>query len=179
MKRIFVLMLVIGVILLLSPLFSSGSTVSYPVLRVTITPTVFNYLPFVAKNSTPTPTITPTPTPTHTSPVIDVYMTNQSGSNPPGPRVTRFPSGTTIVYIYFDLDWSMTTARSITFRILDSAENVVHEVTPSYLVGGHKWGTIGFCRPSCPSEQAWPAGSYRTEILIDGVLERTLSWTVE
>ncbi len=57
MKRIFLLLLVIGSILLLSSLLFSGPTDAYPVLQVTLTPTVFNYLPFIAKNWSPPPVV--------------------------------------------------------------------------------------------------------------------------
>jgi len=67
MKRMFLLVLVIAVILLLSPQFSSSPIVAHPVLQVTITPTVFNYLPFVAKNWAPPPTPTSTLTPANTA----------------------------------------------------------------------------------------------------------------
>jgi hypothetical protein len=50
MKRTFLFLLVIGVILLPSSLFSSGQAGAPPGLQVTITPTAFNYLPFVAKS---------------------------------------------------------------------------------------------------------------------------------
>jgi len=52
--------------LLLLSLFSSSPIGAHPVSQATITPVVFNYLPFVAKHwpPTPTPTVTPTPTPT-------------------------------------------------------------------------------------------------------------------
>jgi len=54
----FFLLGIVGVFLLLSVFFSSP-TDAYPVLQVTITPTVFDYLPFVAKNWPLTPTPTP------------------------------------------------------------------------------------------------------------------------
>ena len=86
--RIF--LLAVGVIVLLLSLFSPGSTQADLALQVTITPTVFNYLPFIAKNWPPTPTPTPTatatptatctPTPTATStpvPIQFVGTTNQ------------------------------------------------------------------------------------------------------
>jgi exo-beta-1,3-glucanase (GH17 family)/DNA-binding beta-propeller fold protein YncE len=50
MKRIFSLLLVIGVILLLSSLLFSSPTGAYPALEVTVTPTVLNSLPFRCKN---------------------------------------------------------------------------------------------------------------------------------
>jgi len=56
MKRMSFFLLVIGGILLLSSLFSPGLTGAHPALQVTITPTAFNYLPFVAKNWSPPPT---------------------------------------------------------------------------------------------------------------------------
>jgi hypothetical protein len=65
----------IGVILLLSSLFQSRPADADLAEQVTITPTVFSYLPFVAKNwsppITPTPTHTPTATPTPTSEPTD------------------------------------------------------------------------------------------------------------
>jgi len=55
----------IGVILVLLSLLSPGPTDAHLASQVTVTPTAFNYLPFVAKNwpPTPTPTATPTATP--------------------------------------------------------------------------------------------------------------------
>ena len=50
MKHAVSLLVTIGVVLLLLSLFSSSSTVAHQVVQVTITPTVFSYLPFVAKN---------------------------------------------------------------------------------------------------------------------------------
>ena len=74
MNRLFLFLLIIAVVLPASSLLAGGPTDAQLALQVTITPTAFNYLPFVAKNwplvptPTPTPTTTPTPKPTATPP---------------------------------------------------------------------------------------------------------------
>ena len=59
MKRIYFLLVGIGVILLLSSLLFSGPTSAHPGLQTTVTPTVFNYLPIVYKNCSSLPPTTP------------------------------------------------------------------------------------------------------------------------
>ena len=69
MNRMSFFLLSIGLVLLLLSVSFSSPTDANPVLQVTITPTAFAYLPFVAKNwptPAPTPTVTTTPTPTYT-----------------------------------------------------------------------------------------------------------------
>ena len=63
MNRIlfFLLLSVVGVLLLLSMFFSSPTDAN-PVPQVSVTPTAFGYLPFVAKNWPLTPTPIPVPT---------------------------------------------------------------------------------------------------------------------
>ncbi|MFQ6058643.1 MAG: FxLYD domain-containing protein [Anaerolineae bacterium] len=91
MNRTFFL-LIIEVILLLSSLFSFGPTGAHPALQVTITPTTFSYLPFVAKNWSPalTPAPTKTPTVTPTSTVTNTPTTTPTSS----PRATLTPTPT-------------------------------------------------------------------------------------
>jgi len=90
MKHAGSLLAAIGVILLLLSLFSSSPIVAHPVLQVTITPTVFNYLPFVAKSWLPPPTATPTNTPTVT---LTPTVTN-TPTQTPTPTVTNTPTQT-------------------------------------------------------------------------------------
>jgi hypothetical protein len=92
MKHLVSLLAAIGVILLLLSLFSSSSTVAHQVLHATITPTFFNYLPFVAKNWSPPPTPTPTNTLTVTlTPTITSTPTQASI-----PTITNTPTQTPI-----------------------------------------------------------------------------------
>jgi len=69
MKRTLLLLLVIGGTLILLLLFPSDPTGAHLALQVAVTPTAFNYLPVIARNSAflPSPTLTPTLTPTPTS----------------------------------------------------------------------------------------------------------------
>jgi hypothetical protein len=60
MKRTFLLLLVIGVILPVSSLLFSGPADAYPLLQITVTPTVFNYLPLVCKDWSSAPELTET-----------------------------------------------------------------------------------------------------------------------
>lgn len=66
MKREFLLLLIIGVILLVSPLSSYDAIGVQLDARGAIDPSSFAYLPFVVRNWLPTPTPTPTNTPTIT-----------------------------------------------------------------------------------------------------------------
>ena len=84
----------IGVILLLLSLFSSSPIVAHPVLQVTTTSTVFNYLPFVAKNWSPSPTPTPTNTPTVTLTPTVTNTSTQTSTPTLTPTVTNTPTQT-------------------------------------------------------------------------------------
>jgi len=73
MKRIVFMSVAIGAVLLLLSLLSPGSIGTDGPLQITITPTAFVYLPFIAKESAPpgAPTAIPASTPTcllYTSP---------------------------------------------------------------------------------------------------------------
>jgi hypothetical protein len=112
MKKEISLLATIAVILLLLSLFSSSPIVADQALHATITPTVFNYLPFVAKNwspsSTPTPSNTPTmtltptvtdtatqtPTPTATPTVTNTPTATPTATNTPTPTPTNTPTQT-------------------------------------------------------------------------------------
>ena len=102
MKHTVSLLATIGVILLLSSPFSSSPTIADPVLQVTITPMVFNYLPIVSKNwpppltATPTATRTPTatPTPTETSTPTTTPTAMPTATHTPSATPTATPTAT-------------------------------------------------------------------------------------
>jgi len=102
MKHALSLLLVIGVILLLSSLFSSAPTRARPALQAMITPTAFNYLPFVAKNWPPPPTLTPTatatPTVTYTPTPTPTSTPTATPTSGPTPTATPIP-GSTRLYL--------------------------------------------------------------------------------
>ena len=80
MKRMFLLVLVIGVILLLPPLSYSSPTVLHASSQVTITPTP-------TPTQTPTPTSTSTPTPTGTTTSTATATPTATGTSPIGPII--------------------------------------------------------------------------------------------
>jgi hypothetical protein len=123
---------------------------------------------------------TPTPFPRFSgvSPVKDIYMTDTRDPKIPGPRITQFPAGTKEVFIYFELDWSLTTVNpEITLHIVDVYERECHRQTLSYKANQHIIDTGSACYFHCSFD--WQAGSYRTDVFIGGLLERSWSWTVE
>jgi hypothetical protein len=86
MNRPLIVLLVAAVVLLLASLFASGLIGADTATPGTVTPTDFNYLPFVAKNfGTPRPTSTPTGTPTPTR--------TPTATMTPGPGVIFYVCG--------------------------------------------------------------------------------------
>ena len=107
------------VLLCISPI-SSTPAVADPAYEAAVTPTVFNYLPYVAKNWPPPPTATPTPTSTVTpTPTPTITPTPTSTATPtPTPTITQTPSGPPPL-AYVANAWSNTVS------VIDTSTNTV------------------------------------------------------
>jgi len=89
-KHLSLFVAAIGVILVLLSLPATSPTGAHPALQVTITPTVFDYLPVVLRNWPPPPTPTSTNTPTATSTSTQTPTPTHTSTATPSPTSTPF-----------------------------------------------------------------------------------------
>jgi hypothetical protein len=124
------------------------------------------YLPLIRRVVlTPTPTPTPTQTPPQPG-TADVRMSDAPG----GPEKTRFPSGTSVVYVVFD--YFDVQNEEFTIRIYDNVGNVLFEHAKTYTGSGTESIEV-----AGPEGEAFPDGRYLTNLYGGGPI-KTILWEV-
>lgn len=108
-----------------------------------------------------------------TKPAYDAWMA--SASAPPPPKTTTFPSGTTIVTVYFGYSGTVANSTLFTINILDhtGATLATHGPYTLSLGTGLHMSSI-----DAPAGKAYPVGAYSAQLLVDGHVASSISFAV-
>ena len=141
-----------------------------PTPAPTATPT-----PVPTDTPIPTPTPEPTPTPQAAGPsqpvAINPVVTNCRMSNAPGgAEMTRFPAGTSTVYIVFE--YAYMAGEEVEIRVYDNGGRVLFQEVKT-LAGS---GTESISVPA--GEGGFAAGRYQVNFYMGGAVIRTIVWDV-
>ncbi len=155
-----------------------------PTATPTVTPTATSTpaptaTPTPVPTDTPVPTPTPEPTPTPTpqaagpsQPVaINPVVTNCRVSNTPGgAEMTRFPAGTSTVYIVFE--YAYMADEEVGVKVTDNVGNVLLEEVKTLLGSGIE------SIPIRAGEGGFAAGRYLVNLYRNGGVIKTIIWEV-